>query len=166
MGVPALDISLKWNHAACGFLCLASFPQLLFSVFMHSVTGTDTSFLFLAEQYFIVWLILTFGKTWISLVNLTFSSNLYPYFSAFSRLFWGPSVSSVKRSPRAPSLIPPKGCPRALTTVQKESSDDWHPSPLTACLRNSLIYHLIKGLCALTCVVGYLVFKVHLNFHT
>ena len=120
MGVPALDISLKWNHAACGFLCLASFPQLLFSVFMHSVTGTDTSFLFLAEQYFIVWLILTFGKTWISLVNLTFSSNLYPYFSASSQLFGGPSVSSVKRSPRAPSLIPRKGCPRALTTVRRK----------------------------------------------
>ena len=62
MDVPALDISLKWNHAARGFLCLASFPLLLFSGFVHSVTGTDISFLFLAEQYFTVWLILTFEK--------------------------------------------------------------------------------------------------------
>lgn len=38
------------------------FPQLLFLRFMPSVAGTGTTFLFMAKQYFIVWVTLALEK--------------------------------------------------------------------------------------------------------
>ena len=51
MNLPILDISYKWNHIICGLLCLASFMQEVFKVFICDVTCIRTSFLCMAESY-------------------------------------------------------------------------------------------------------------------
>ena len=44
--LPILDISYKWNHTVCGFLCLASFSGIMFSSFKPVIACISTSFFY------------------------------------------------------------------------------------------------------------------------